>query len=66
MARVNMEYIVEELDENFSRVLKAVVDEMCPGNEADTRAVMRKFRERLEWGFDNWEHVPDRCVDMGY
>ena len=66
MARVNMEEIVEELGENFSRVLKAVVDETCPGNDADTKAIMRKFRERLERGFDHWEHVPDRCVDMGY
>lgn len=66
MARVNMEEIFEELDEQFSRVLKTVVDEVCPGNDTDTRAVMRIFRQRLERGFERWEHVPDRCVDAGY
>ncbi len=66
MARINMEEIVEELDENFSRVLKAVVDEACPGNDADAGSIMRIFRQRLERGFERWEHVTDRCVDMGY
>ncbi len=66
MARVNMEEIVEELDEQFSRVLKTVVDEVCPENDTDARALMRIFRQRLERGFERWEHVPDRCVDAGY
>ena len=58
--------IVEELDENFARVLKSVVDELVPENDIDTCRIMRIFRMRLERGFENWEHVPDRCVDMGY
>ena len=66
MARINMEEIVEELDENFSRVLKSVFDEIVPDNNAESRAIMRTFRMRLERGFSHWEHVPDRCVDMGY
>jgi len=66
MARINMEEIVEELDENFSRVLKAVVDEVAPGNDLEPGTIMRTFRMRLERGFDRWEHVPDRCVDAGY
>ena len=66
MARINMEEIVEELDDNFARVLKSVVDELVPDNNVDERQIMRAFRMRLERGFDRWEHVPDRCVDMGY
>ena len=66
MARIKMEDIVEELDENFARVLKAVVDELVPENVFDSRRIMRVFRLRLERGFGNWEHVPDRCVDAGY
>ena len=66
MARINMEEIVEELDDNFVRVLKTVVDEIAPGNTSDERQIMRIFRTRLERGFDRWEHVSDRCVDMGY
>jgi len=61
-----MEEIVEELDDNFARVLKTVVDEIAPGNTSDERQIMRIFRTRLERGFDRWEHVSDRCVDMGY
>jgi len=63
MARINMEELVEALDDRFTRVLKAVVDEVAPGNSVDERMVMRVFRMRLERGFDRWEHVPDRCVD---
>ena len=66
MARINMEEIVEELDDNFARVLKTVVDEIAQGNTSDERQIMRIFRTRLERGFDRWEHVSDRCVDMGY
>ena len=66
MARINMEEIVDQLDDNFSQVLKAVVDEIAPDNTADARTVMRIFRKRLERGFERWEHVSDRCVDAGY
>ena len=66
MARINMEVIVDDLDDNFARVLKAVVDEIAPDNDADVRAVMRIFRLRLERGFSNWEYVSDRAVDAGY
>ena len=30
MARINMEDIVEELDENFARVLKSVFNDIIP------------------------------------
>ncbi len=63
MARVIMEEIVEALDRNFARVLKAVVDEVAPGNTADEKTIMRAFRSKLERGFVHWEYVPDRCVD---
>ncbi|MFC1650475.1 hypothetical protein ACFL2X_02790 [Candidatus Latescibacterota bacterium] len=66
MARINMEEIVDELDENFSRVLKAVFDEIVPGNDIENRQIMRTFRMRLERGFGHWEHVTDRSVDAGY
>jgi len=66
MARINMEEVVEELDENFAKVLKAVVDEIAPENTVEARQVMRVFRMRLERGFGRWEHVSDRCVDAGY
>ena len=66
MARINMGNVVDELDENFARVLKAVVDDITPGNNADTSQIMRAFRTRLERGFGSWEHVSDRCVDAGY
>ena len=61
-----MEEIIEELDDNYSRVLKSVFDEIIPDNNIDKRQIMRVFRMRLERGFDHWEHVSDRCVDMGY
>ena len=61
-----MEETVEALDENFSRVMKAVVDECTANNITDTRGIMRIFRLRLERGFGRWEHVPDRCIDAGY
>ena len=66
MARINMEEIVEELDDNFARVVKATIDEIVPGNEVNKRQIMRVFRMKLEYGFERWEHVPDRCVDTGY
>ncbi len=66
MARIKMDEIVEALDVNFKTVLKAVIDEAVPGNEVDAVQLMRIFRMRLERGFANWEHVPDRCVDAGY
>ena len=66
MARVNMEKIVEELDEQFAKVLKAVVDEAAPENNLEPRAILRIFRMRLDRGFERWEHVPDRAVDAGY
>ena len=66
MARINMEEIVEELVENFALVLKSVIDEVAPDNTMDARQIMRIFRMRLERGFEHWEHVPDRCIDMGY
>ncbi len=66
MARIKMDVIVEDLDENFGRVLKAVVDEFAPGNEAKPRDILRVFRTRLERGFENWEHVSDRAVNSGY
>ena len=65
MARINMEEIIKELDDNYSRVLKSVFDEIIPDNNIDKRQIMRVFRIRLERGFDHWEHVSDRCVDMG-
>ena len=66
MVRINMEEIVDQLDDNFAQVLKAVVDEIAPDNTADVRMIMRIFRKRLERGFERWENVPDRCVDVGY
>jgi len=66
MARINMEIIVEDLDENFAKVLKAVVDEVAPGGSVDSRTIMRVFRKKLERGFERWEHVSDRAVDAGY
>ena len=66
MARINMEEIVEELDENFASVLKSVFDEIVPDNTVDSRQIMRVFRMKLERGFGHWEYVPDRCVDIGY
>ncbi|MCD6308609.1 MAG: hypothetical protein J7M24_06390 [Candidatus Latescibacteria bacterium] len=66
MARVNMEKIVEELDEQFAKVLKAVVDEAAPENNLEPRAILRIFRMRLDREFERWEHVPDRAVDAGY
>ena len=66
MARINMEEIIEELDENFTSVLKSVFDKIVPDNTVDSRRIMRVFRMKLERGFAHWEYVPDRCVDMGY
>ena len=66
MARINMEEIVDELDDNFMRVLKSVFDEIIPDNNVESRQIMRTFRMRLERGFNRWEYVSDRCVDMGY
>ncbi|MFC1606819.1 hypothetical protein ACFL47_02520 [Candidatus Latescibacterota bacterium] len=66
MARINMELIVDELDENFAKVLKAVVDEVAPDSGAESRDIMRVFRVHLERGFERWEHVPERCIDSGY
>ena len=37
MARINMEEIIEELDENFASVLKSVFDEIIPDNNVDSR-----------------------------
>jgi len=65
MARINMEGIVEELDRNFSKVLKAVLDEAAPGNAVDEKTLMRILRTKLERGFERWEYVSDRCVDSG-
>ena len=47
MARIIMEEIVEALDKNFARVLKAVVDEAAPGNTADEKTIMRIFHDQL-------------------
>jgi len=66
MARISMDIIVDDLDENFSRVLKAVVDEVAPGSDIDPMLIMRTFRMRLERGFEHWERVSDRAVDAGY
>ena len=66
MARINMELVVNELDDNFAKVLKAVIDEVAPECKADTRDIMRVFRLRLERGFERWEYVPERCIDAGY
>ncbi|MFC1692199.1 hypothetical protein ACFL1R_01690 [Candidatus Latescibacterota bacterium] len=66
MARISIEELVEELDENFARALKAVVDEIAPENTTDQRQIMRIFRSKLERSFERWEHVSDRCVDTGY
>jgi hypothetical protein len=63
MARVNMEEIVEALNKNFAGVLKAVVDDVAPGNTADEKTIMRAFRSRLERGFQHWGYVPERSVD---
>ena len=63
MARVNMEEIIEALDDNFARTLKAVIDEIYPENTVDERMIMRVFRTKLERGFERWEYVSDRCVD---
>jgi hypothetical protein len=60
-----MEGIVEDLDRNFARVLKAVLDEVIPGNTADEKTVMRAFRGKLERGFERWEYVSNRNVDAG-
>jgi hypothetical protein len=65
MARINMEGIADELDRNFAKVLKAVVDDVAPGNTVEPKALMRAFRTRLERGFEHWEHVADRYVDSG-
>lgn len=65
MARINMEGIVDELGSNFARVLKAVIDDVTPGNTVDEKTLLRSFRTRLERGFGRWEHVPDRTVDCG-
>jgi hypothetical protein len=66
MARINMELIVDDLGDNFKKVLKAVVDEAFPGNEIDSTQLMRIFRNRLERGFGRWENVSDRSIDTGY
>ena len=63
MARIHMEGIVEELDCNFARVLKAMADDLSPGNTWDEKTLLRAFRVRLERGFERWENVPDRHVD---
>ena len=66
MARINMEIVVDDLGDNFKKVLKAVVDEAFPGNEVDSALLMRIFRNRLERGFGRWENVSDRSIDTGY
>jgi hypothetical protein len=60
-----MEGIVEELDRNFSKVLKALLDEAAPGNAVDEKTLLRIFRTKLERGFERWGYVPDRCVEAG-
>jgi hypothetical protein len=66
MARINMELVVDDLGDNFKKVLKAVVDEAFPGNEVDSTQLMRIFRNRLERGFGRWEIISDRSIDTGY
>jgi hypothetical protein len=66
MARINMEEIVDELDSNFSKVLKSIFDELNPEKNVESKEIMRLFRTRLERGFGKWEYVPDRCVDTDY
>jgi len=66
MARINMEEIVDELDENFASVLKSVFDEIIPDKNVDSRQIMRVFRMKLERSFGHWEYVHNRCVDTGY
>ncbi len=65
MARIHMEGVVEELERNFTRTLNAMLDEIVPGNTLDEKTIMRSFRSKLDRGFDRWERVPDRYVDMG-
>ena len=64
MARINMELIVDELDENFAKVLKAVMDEVAPDCGADNRQIMSVFRKRLERGFERDQPVLDRRVAL--
>ena len=62
MARIDMAGVVEELDRNFAKVLKAVLDEALPGNAVDEKTVMRIFRMKVERGFEHWEYVSDLVV----
>jgi len=66
MVRIDMEIIVDELSENFTKVLRALIDEACPGNDVDNDRLIKIFRNRLERGFDRWENVTDRSIDSDY
>jgi len=63
MARVKIEYILDQLDREMRRALRAAALEAMPNSVVDERLLFRAFKRALSRNCNTWETVPDDCVE---
>jgi hypothetical protein len=63
MAKIKIEAILDKLDYEMRRALKATLEEHFPDSDFDTRAIFRTFKKQVYRKCSTWERVPDNLVE---
>ena len=62
VARIKIEELVYALDTQFKKALENTVKKTFPYKEFDSRMLFVDFRKELGRQCQNWESVPNSCV----
>lgn len=62
MAKVNIEGLTEQLDEELRKALRATLIEHFPDEKFNTRAVLKTFKKEISKRCNDWENVPNKYI----
>lgn len=62
MAKVRIEEVIDHLEEDFRKALRATMQEHFPDEHFNTRAVYKTFKNQISDRCNEWENIPNKYI----
>jgi len=62
MAKINLESLMDQLEDEFRKALQLTVKEHFPDQDFNARAIYKTFRKEVYKKCDDWEDIPNKYI----
>jgi len=62
MAKINVDALVDQLEDEIRKALQATLKEHFPGQEFTPRTIFKTFKKELYKKCNDWEDVPNKYI----